>query len=707
MGTHSSCRQYQTNMQFLKDKIDQLNRQAWDVRVSDSPVAFELSKEAVRLSREIAYTKGLAEGLRTFGFSHIRLSKNNDALHLLQEAMQLFESLNDIRGRGTIYEYYGIIYRSLGDYKASLEFLYKGLELIEQLSYSEGEALAHYHLGVTYKYLGNFDRALDHLLNSLSISERENLWVPMSYSLNNIGLIYFETEDYENALSYLNQSLEQRRRSGDKWGEAGSLDNIGLCYLKMAQYENAIDFCSQSLTISTSVNDQKGQGNSLFHLGNIYEQSAQYDKALENYERALQIRREVGDRKGEAEASLFLAELYSVENFSRYDIRQAIGLMANALKLGDEVNANDLLSKIHYGFYKICKKNQKANEALMHLEKYISAEKEIHTAAVNKKILNLEISHRVEKSRQEAEMYKLRNVELANLYEEIKKQKEETEIQKRNTEQALLELKAAQTQLIHSEKMASLGELTAGIAHEIQNPLNFVNNFSDLNAELVDELRTELAAGNTQEALEIAGTIKENEEKINYHGKRADGIVKGMLQHSRTSTGQKVLTDINALAEEYLRLGYHGLRGKDKDSTVLVQTDFEKEIGNVNIIPQDIGRVILNLINNAFYAVNEKTKIFQSALDGHDYKPLVTVSTKRLGDKVLVSVSDNGNGIPEKTLDKIFQPFFTTKPTGQGTGLGLSLAYDIVKAHGGEISVNTKEGEGSEFIVELSDQTSL
>jgi signal transduction histidine kinase len=276
-------------------------------------------------------------------------------------------------------------------------------------------------------------------------------------------------------------------------------------------------------------------------------------------------------------------------------------------------------------------------------------------------------------------------------------------------ENTLNNLKATQTQLIQSEKMASLGELTAGIAHEIQNPLNFVNNFSEVSNELIDEMNEELNKGDIEEAKAISADIKQNLEKINHHGKRADAIVKGMLQHSRSSNGTKEPTDINKLADEYLRLAYHGIRAKDNAFNATLKTDFDERIGNINIIPQDIGRVILNLITNAFYAVDEKKKQNDS-----DYEPTVTVSTSRsrsFGDgrgEVQIKVSDNGNGIPQKVLDKIFQPFFTTKPTGQGTGLGLSLAYDIVKAHGGELSVETKEGKGlpgeqpgTEFIILL------
>ena len=267
---------------------------------------------------------------------------------------------------------------------------------------------------------------------------------------------------------------------------------------------------------------------------------------------------------------------------------------------------------------------------------------------------------------------------------------------KKKAEDALTELQATQKQLVQSEKMASLGELTAGIAHEIQNPLNFVNNFSDVSNELLEEMKTELEKGNTKDVLAIVDDVKQNLEKILHHGKRADAIVKGMLQHSRTSSSQKELTDINVLCDEYLRLAYHGLRAKDKSFNATMKTDFDETVGKIDIVPQDIGRAVLNLITNAFYVVAEKKKQLPEG-----YEPTVTVTTKKRGDKVFVSVKDNGKGIPQKVLEKIFQPFFTTKPTGEGTGLGLSLAYDIVKAHGGEIKVETKEGEGSEFVIQL------
>lgn len=279
---------------------------------------------------------------------------------------------------------------------------------------------------------------------------------------------------------------------------------------------------------------------------------------------------------------------------------------------------------------------------------------------------------------------------------EVEKQREAIAEQRDHLEHTLQELKKTQALLVQREKMASLGELTAGIAHEIQNPLNFVNNFSDINTELLGEMEHELNIGNLDEAKAIAVDIRENEQKITHHGKRADAIVKSMLQHSRISNGTKQPTDINSLADEYLQLAFHGIRAKDKTFNTILKTDYDQNIGSIPVVPQDIGRVLLNLYNNAFYVVAEKRNKQQG-----NYEPTVSVITKRTGDMVLVTVKDNGSGVPPKVLDKIFQPFFTTKPTGEGTGLGLSLSYDIIKAHGGELKVETKEGDGAEFIVQI------
>jgi len=343
----------------------------------------------------------------------------------------------------------------------------------------------------------------------------------------------------------------------------------------------------------------------------------------------------------------------------------------------------------------------KTNDSLFNSEK----QKQVQTLVFNDQLHKQELAAEKDKLRSRAWIYGLFAglvilIVTAILLIRNNTQKKKANVllgrQKEQIETTLSELKAAQAQLIQSEKMASLGELTAGIAHEIQNPLNFVNNFSEVNGELIRELVEEVDKGNKEEIKAIANDIKDNEEKISHHGKRADAIVKGMLQHSRTSSGQKEFTDINALCDEYLRLAYHGLRAKDKSFNAGIKTEFDPSIGKINTVPQDIGRVLLNLINNAFYAVNERAK-----LQAASYTPQVIVTTKKLNDQIEICVKDNGNGIPQRILEKIFQPFFTTKPTGQGTGLGLSLAYDIIKAHGGEIRVETTEGQGSNFIIKL------
>jgi two-component system, NtrC family, sensor kinase len=268
---------------------------------------------------------------------------------------------------------------------------------------------------------------------------------------------------------------------------------------------------------------------------------------------------------------------------------------------------------------------------------------------------------------------------------------------------SLQELKATQAQLVQREKMASLGELTAGIAHEIQNPLNFVNNFSEINTELLDELKQEAQSGNTEDVVQLIAELKANEQKIADHGKRAEAIVKGMLQHARTSTGIKEPTDINALCEEYLRLSYHGLRAKDKSFNATLQTAFDESIGKVDVVPQDLGRVLLNLFNNAFYATAEQQKKVNGT-----FIPLVSVSTKQLNGRVEIQVKDNGPGMSQKVMDKIFQPFFTTKPAGEGTGLGLSLSYDIItKGHGGELLATSETGKGATFILRLPSRLPL
>ncbi|MCY7351823.1 MAG: tetratricopeptide repeat protein [Cytophagaceae bacterium] len=676
-------------------RVDALNQTAWEVRVIDSNRAFALSEEAVALAQALGYEKGLAEALRTLGFGHIRRSQHPEARVLLEQARELFIRLDDPRGLSDVYEYLGIVQRSLGDYAASLELLFQGLTLRRQHDYTEGEALSLYHIGVTYKYLGDYTNALHYSLEGLPVARRIGARMPESYLLNSIGGIYYETGDLGDALNYYQQSLTLRQSIGDQWGEAGNLDNMGAIYRRQGEYEKALEYCLRSLAISESIGDLKGQGNALFEVGRIHAALEAYAEVLTYGQNSLRIREGIGDKKGQAEVLLLLGELYGHAQFSGYDPARATNLLTESLRLGRETGAKDVAFRIHLSLAKALKEAGEFREALEHFEAYSRLEKEVYNESVNQQLQNLHIAHRVEKARQEAEIYRLRTIELAELVEEIRQQRTEIETHRDQLEKTLTELKATQAQLIQKEKMASLGELTAGIAHEIQNPLNFVNNFSEVSVELLDELEEELGAGHVGEVRALADDLRQNLRKITHHGQRADGIVKGMLQHSRASTGRKQPTDLNALANEYLRLAYQGLRAKDQDFNATLHTDFDAGLGTLNVVPQDIGRVLLNLFNNAFYAVSEKQK--QSP---DNYQPTVSVSTKRVASGVEIRVSDNGTGMPEAVKQKIFQPFFTTKPAGQGTGLGLSLSYDIItKGHGGTIDVEMVKG--TTFVVRL------
>ncbi len=692
--------------------IEQLNHAAWEMRVSDSAQAFELSERALALSNDIQYIKGKGEALRTLGFCHIRLAKFQEALPLLEKAFQIFQSLNNRRGLSDVNEYFGIIKRSLGDYAASLEYLFKGAEIREQIGYEDGLSLSFYHIGITYKYLGDLEQALEYQLKSLELGRKLNYWVSISYALNNIGIIYADMGDNQNALKYFEQSLEIRQNSGDKWGEAGCLDNIGLLHSKLGDNRRAKDFCLKSLTISESINDKKGQGNSLYHLGIIHTHLTDFKKALNYAHQSLKIRTNIADKKGQAEVLIFLSDLYQQIHTKKPDKIEA--LLKKSLKIGRELKAKDLLSQIHFQCYKFYKSTSKNLEAIEHLEIHNTLEKEVFNQNFNQKLANLQITHQVEKSRKEAEIYQLKNIELVQLNAEIQKQKDVLDVQRKNLEKTLDNLKATQDQLIQKEKLASLGELTAGIAHEIQNPLNFVNNFSELSVGIAKDLNDEMNKTDIDKGYveELLTDLTSNQEKINHHGKRAASIVTGMLQHSRASTGVKEMTDINKLADEYLRLSYHGLRAKDKDFNADFSTDFDENLPKIEVIPQDIGRVLLNLMNNAFYAVNQRKQLSEGLKPSESsgtYPPSVFLTTQQLDNltkesygQIIIKVKDNGIGMNEATKAKVFQPFFTTKPTGQGTGLGLSLAYDIVtKGHGGTLEVESTEGVGTEFIIRL------
>ena len=541
-----------------------------------------------------------------------------------------------------------------------------------------------------------------------------------------IGLLYAAREslygyvgDYEKQIAATREAIVHAEAAKDTFNLAGLYPDIGDCYLKLNQFDSALFYQQKSLEYypKLSFEKRKFEGGTYTSIGAIYEKMGNTDLARENYQKAIQISELHENFRHEGNACFQLANLYqSIKNADSgflYAKKALVAFTQGGYKKEVAI-AYRMISDYYWdknnrdSSFVYLKWATVLNDSLDKMEK--AKLQEFQVAAFNQQLdLQQLEQERIEK---EGKQKTIAIIALVIVFSTIgfllyrnnrQKQKANQTLQEKNTqiEQTLSDLKATQKQLIQSEKMASLGELTAGIAHEIQNPLNFVNNFSEVTNELVDEMKIEFRAGDGFYAFELADQIKENLEKINHHGKRADAIVKGMLQHSKSSTGKKEPTDINALCDEYLRLAYHGFKAKNNSLDTELKTDFDASIGNINIVPQDIGRVILNLINNAFYAVDEKKNAEPITQNAESYEPTVTVSTLKNNGKVEIKVEDNGNGIPQKVLDKIFQPFFTTKPTGQGTGLGLSLAYDIVKAHGGEIKVNAKENEGSEFIIQL------
>ncbi|MEO8862132.1 MAG: ATP-binding protein [Ginsengibacter sp.] len=573
---------------------------------------------------------------------------------------------------------------SLGNYPKALELRLENLKLAEKdkdkftTIWAIASITNDYAAMEDYPHVLSYGRILDSILHTLNTADTrfaEGRWG----SARIISTAYYKLGNLDSALPY---AIKMTKINGLNWPEARLANAYNLLadiYSAMGEREKAFAYYRSALSKGfdfLGANSNEG-------IARLFKKEGRLDSALFYARRALvfyQTQKQTIQSWGEntntyvAEISPFIAELYK----DKGQLDSAYKYLNLSVTLKDSLYNIDKIRQFQTLSYNEAGRRQQLEQQSIEAKKQYDNKVKTYgliTIIVGVLIFSF-VLYRNNKNKQKA------NVQL--------------QTQKKELETTLGELKITQSQLIQSEKMASLGELTAGIAHEIQNPLNFVNNFSEVNTELIEEMKSELTAGHYEDAIEIGNSISENEKKINHHGKRADAIVKGMLQHSRSSSGIKESTDINNLADEYLRLAYHGLRAKDKSFNASMKTDFDKNVGKIDVIPQDMGRAILNLITNAFYAVSEKKKQLANG-----YEPTVSVRTRKLDNMIELTVMDNGNGIPQKVVDKIFQPFFTTKPTGEGTGLGLSLSYDIIKAHGGQIKAETKENEGSKFIINL------
>jgi len=594
---------------------------------------------------------------------------------------------------------------------SSIRYAQKGIILARQIQDKKGEAACMASYGWAMWASGNYDKAIEAALRSLNLYKDLKSYKMMAGMYDQLAVFYRDADDYVQALKYgmLSKNLYDSLVPSQDFIGIDPFATLGSIYLITNQIDSALFYARKQYELDTAKNKQ-ASGYVLDILGAIEAKRKNYQKALDYYHSAIAFGFENKNYLDIVFTYSFIAQLY-----------QETGNMDSSVWYAKEIVTKPAFSTFPLAVLEALttlsrnyRLNNRNDSALKYLELRVALNDSLFNKEKSRAIQTLTFNEKLQQQEIEAAGLQYQNqiklyavFALAGvflligmiLYRNAKlKQKANVLLQqqKEKVESTLKRLESTQSQLIQAEKMASLGELTAGIAHEIQNPLNFVNNFSEVNTELIDELQTELNTGNTSEAFSIAGIIRENEQKINHHGRRADAIVKGMLQHSKSNTGVMEPTDINALAEEYLRLSYYGLRAKDKSFNSTIQTNYDQSIGNINIIPQDIGRVLLNLYNNAFYAISEKKKQHTES-----YEPTILMSTNKADNKIEIRVVDNGNGIPQKILDKIFQPFFTTKPTGQGTGLGLSLSYDIVKAHGGEIKVESHEGEGTEFVVTL------
>jgi len=605
-------------------------------------------------------------------------------------------------------------YRNSNMLSEGFQYFNENLKKYKLKNDSAGLADCYYVLGGFYRTIGLLDQAIYHMKKSASYMRADTSIDNSIFTFedplgrgnwfNNIGVLgfyYLQKGDYNEALKYNRIAFNEHIRDGSVTSQ-NTPNTMAQIKLLSGNTDSVLYFLNMVLNQENKIANPDFYAAALQIKGHFEIKTGELDEAEKDLKQCWQIIEEhkipADARPGTMAPDYYLALIRKEQN----RIDEAIALLEKdieRLKSQRLLVLRDykLLAKLH----KQTGNHEKANEAL---QAFVSLQDSL--LADQGKYGSLSFETEQELNVKELSIAKLQSdnkisalsrnftigiaalllVLAGTIYYRFQSKKRANAV----LERTLLDLKSAQSQLIQSEKMASLGELTAGIAHEIQNPLNFVNNFSEVNQELLVELKDEIKKGNLDEVNALADDIIANEEKINHHGKRAGDIVKGMLQHSRSSTGQKEPTDINVLCDEYLRLAYHGIKVRNNSFEASFLFEPDNTLPKVNVVPQDMGRVLLNLINNAFQAVN-----------GFGDKPTVTVSTEKIENVILIKVADNGPGIPDAIKDKIFQPFFTTKPTGQGTGLGLSLSYDIVKAHSGELKVETKEGIGTEFIIQL------
>ena len=627
-----------------------LNRVGFQLQYSKPDTTYLLGQQAYELSRKLNFPKGEYNALTVMAIASLQLGDYARAIKMYNQCKGGYIGLNDTYGVAVIMNNIGAVYSEQSKWQKALE------------TYQEAYLL--------YKTIINPKPRLQPVL------------------LLNIGESYYKLKQLDSAFLYYNRALPlaQKHRPDLLGSLYYDLGDVAVSRNKTAE---SLTYYRQSIAASVEDDSFEPMYEAYYRMAKLFQKIGQRDSTIYYAKQALTYGQKSSFSKGVLEASQLLTELYQGKNDT-----EALRYYRIAVSAKDSLYSQEKIKQLLSISFEEKQKEQQIEAANAEYKNAIKLYILVGVLVLLGAIALLLLRNNRQKQRANNLLYK---------------QKEEINLQRNKAEKALSDLKTTQNQLIQKEKLASLGELTAGIAHEIQNPLNFVNNFSELSVELAQELKEEIEkspltpdggitlSSKDKEYLEdIISDLSQNQAKINHHGKRASSIVSGMLEHSRTSTGERMMTDINKLADEYLRLSYHGMRAKDKNFNADYELIMDESLSKVNVVPQDIGRVLLNLINNAFYAAYQSKKP----------NPKVTITSDSIahsdGIAVVIRVKDNGNGIPKENLEKIFQPFFTTKPTGEGTGLGLSLSYDIItKGHGGMIEVESVVGEGTTFIVKL------
>ena len=564
------------------------------------------------------------------------------------------------------------------------------------------------------RLFGDLEEALQSYIKSAEIARLDKNAKGEGSAYGAIADIYSISNNHPNARLYYSKGIVILRESNDSIALASLILNAGEDFMNNQIYDTAYIYFKESKIIFDKLNYSIGKAYNIGNIGMVYANTGESNLAEKNITEAIEILEELEDYYPICVYLISMADIY----IGKGDESAALNYALKSLTLAQQYGLKEQIRDANLKLSELYEQSGNPADSYKYYKNYIIYRDSINNIKIVQSMANLRTDFEVSQKQMEVDLLNQQKqnqrwllitiagilfstfVLLFMFYRNIKNKQKANALlqeQKKKVETTLINLKNTQSQLIQSEKMASLGELTAGIAHEIQNPLNFVNNFSEVSEELVTELKEELIKGDLEEAKGISNDVIQNLQKIKHHGQRASDIVKSMLQHSRTSSGQKELTDLNALADEYLRLSYHGFRAKDKSFNADFKAELDPNLPKINVIPQDIGRVLLNLINNAFYAVSEKSRKGNA-----EYHPTVIVKTKKKDNLIEMRVKDNADGIPDEIVNKIFQPFFTTKPTGSGTGLGLSLSFDIItKGHNGSLEVDTTERFGSEFIIQL------